>query len=175
MLTLQFLGAEAARVFADEGGGHRWQRVPPTERRGRVHTSTVTVAVLPEPPDNELTIHPRELEWSTCRASGNGGQNVNKVESVAIVRHLPTGMVVRCQTERSQQRNKDSALKLLRARLWEAQRSRLAGERAADRRQQVGSGMRGDKRRTIRVQDGHVHDHVTGRRWQLERYLNGEW
>jgi peptide chain release factor 1 len=149
--------------------------VPPTERRGRVHTSTITIAVLPEPLDAELRIAPGDLAWSTCRGSGPGGQHVNKTESTVIVTHLPTGLSVRSGAERSQHQNRATVLAVLRARLWEAETERRAGARAEARRRQVGSGMRGDKRRTVRCQDGVVTDHPTGRRWSLREYERGEW
>jgi peptide chain release factor 1 len=174
-MTFRVVGAAAARLFADEAGGHRWQRVPPTDKRGRVHTSTVTVAVLPEPSPVEVRLTDRDLSWSTCRGTGAGGQKRNKTESTVIVKHLPTGVQVRCETSRSQLVNREAALALLRARLWEAEQARRTAARADDRRRQMGSGMRGDKRRTIRCQDGSVVDHLTGRRWALKPYLRGEW
>ena len=175
LLTFRATGARAEESFRDEPGGHRWQRVPPNERFGRVHTSTITVAVLPEPVTTELKIDEREIEWAVRRASGPGGQGVNRTESAVTLVHTPTGIMVRCQTERSQHQNKASALAVLRARLWERQRSAAAASRGADRKAQIGSGMRGDKRRTIRMQDGHVTDHVLGKRWPLTKYLNGDW
>src|SRR5262245_48467305 len=115
------MGNGAEEAFRDEAGGHRWQRVPPNERRGRVHTSTVTVAVLPEPAAAELRIAPGDLDWSFCRGSGSGGQHRNKTESTAVVTHVPTGLTVRCESERSQHQNRATALALLRARLWDAE------------------------------------------------------
>lgn len=166
-------GAEA--LFRDEPGGHRWQRVPPNEKRGRVHTSTVTVAVLPEPRPSELVLPERDLVYSTCKGTGSGGQKRNKTDSTVLLTHTPTGLQVRCETSRSQHYNRVTALAMLRARLLADQRSRERTARETDRRSQVGSGMRGDKRRTIRCQDGIVTDHVTGRRWELKSYLRGEW
>jgi peptide chain release factor 1 len=166
-------GAEDA--FRDESGGHRWQRVPPNERRGRVHTSTITVAVLAEPKRTELVIPPRDIEMKTCLATGAGGQHLQKTESAVTLTHLPTGLSVRCQSERSQHQNRETALALLRARLHAAEQSKRDAARAEDRRKQVGSGMRGDKRRTIRCQDGVVVDHPTGRSWTLRTYERGEW
>jgi peptide chain release factor 1 len=129
-LTLRVTGEQARDAFADEAGGHRWQRVPPTERRGRVQTSTVTVAVLPEPVAEALVVPEADLEWSTCRASGHGGQHLQKTDSAVQVKHTPTGTIVRCESERSQLQNKRSALAVLRARLW--QRQQEARRQAAD-------------------------------------------
>ena len=154
----------------------RWQRVPPNEKRGRVHTSTVTVAVLEEPSEIEMPrLDPRELDISTCRASGSGGQNVQKTDSAVQIRHIPTGIIVRCETERSQSYNKATALAIMRARLHERQLRDSNAQRADDRRRQIGSGQRGDKRRTIAVQRDSVVDHLTGRAWRFEDYLRGKW
>jgi peptide chain release factor 1 len=172
---MRVCGQGTARWLGGEAGGHRWQRVPPNEKRGRVHTSTITVVVLPEPTELEVRLDPRELAWSTCRASGNGGQHLQRTESAVQVKHLPTGLMVRCESERSQHQNRASALAVLRARLLERQRAEVDAERVAARRTQAGSGQRGDKRRTVRCQDGVVTDHVTGQRWELRDYLRGEW
>ena len=168
-------GAGAGALFAAEAGGHRWQRVPPTEKRGRVHSSTVTIAVLPEPAPTALALPEADLEWSTCRASGSGGQHLQKTDSAVQVRHRPTGLTVRCQSERSQHQNRLAALATLRARLVAAAAHEAAAARAASRRAQVGTGMRGDKRRTVREQDGQVVDHVDGRTWRLRAYRRGTW
>ena len=173
---LRVAGNAARAVFADEAGGHRWQRVPPNEKRGRVHTSTVTVAILEEPTAIQLPeIDPRELDVSTCRASGSGGQHLQKTDSAVQIRHLPTGLVVRCETERSQHYNRVTALALLRARLHERLIGEANAERATDRRRQIGSGQRGDKRRTVAVQRDLVVDHVTGRSWRYADYERGKW
>jgi peptide chain release factor 1 len=174
LIVLRAVGERASESFAEEAGGHRWQRIPPSEKRGRVHTSTITVAVLPEPFFAEITVCEKDLVWSTCRGTGSGGQKRNKTESTVVLKHLPTGIQVRCETTRSQLKNRELALLLLRARLWEAAQARLSQQRASQRKQQQGSGMRGDKRRTIRCQDGQVTDHVTGRKWELRAYLRGE-
>jgi peptide chain release factor 1 len=168
-------GADAAHVFQHEPGGHRWQRVPPNEKRGRVHTSTVTVAVLQEPHASALVIPPTELEWRTSRGSGPGGQHRNKTESAVVLTHLPSGLTVRCESERSQHRNRDTALRVLRARLLQARQEGSARAANAERRSQMGSGQRGDKVRTIRCQDGLVTDHRLGRKLTLDAYLRGEW
>lgn len=150
-------------------------RVPPSEKRGRVHTSTVTVAVLPEPSEAQVHIDERELEIRTCRGSGAGGQHRNKTESAVQITHRPSGVTVRCESERSQQQNRATAMAVLRAKLLEHRQHAATAARASDRRSQVGSGQRGDKRRTIRVPDGQVVDHVTGRTWRLKEYLRGQW
>ena len=148
--------------------------MPPTEKRGRVQSSTVTVAVLPVPSATALVILARDLEWSTCRASGSGGQHLQKTDSAVRLTHRPTGIQVRCQSERSQLRNREEALAALRARL--AAELRAREEAARDRaRRRAGTGMRGDKRRTVRVQDGLVVDHVDGRTWRLRDYERGRW
>jgi len=164
----------ADRDFRNEGGGHRWQRVPPNERRGRVHTSTVTVAVLPEPTERELHIDERDLEITTTRGSGPGGQARNKTESCVIARHRPSGLTVRCDSQRSQPQNRASAIALLRARLMEAARAGAKSAMDTDRRSQVGSGMRGDKIRTVRTQDGIVTDHRLNRKMRLRDYEAGD-
>jgi len=168
-------GAGARELFSGEAGGHRFQRVPPNERRGRVHSSTITVAVLDEEAERELVIRDDDLAWTTCRAPGKGGQHVQKTDSAVQLTHLPTGLQVRSHEERSQKQNRVIALRTLRERLGRAQREAAAAARAADRRDQVGSGMRGDKRRTVREQDGVVVDHETGRTWRLRDYVRGDW
>lgn len=157
-----------------EGGGHRWQRVPPNEKRGRVHTSTVTVAVLPEPSAGAVQVRERDVEWKATRGSGPGGQHRNKTDSAVQVRHVPTGIIVRAESERSQHQNRATAMEILRARIAAAEATQLANRRNDERRAQTGSGMRGDKVRTIRCQDGQVSDHRTGARVPLREFMRGE-
>lgn len=140
-----------------------------------MHTSTITVAVLSEPTAAELRFAPGDVERVTCRGSGAGGQHRNKTESAVMLTHRPTGLTVRCESERLQHQNEGTALALLRARLHAAETERRTAARADNRRRQVGSGMRGDKRRTIRCQEGVVVDHPTGRTWTLRAYERGEW
>lgn len=175
LTVLRIEGKGAEDVFRHEPGGHRFQRVPPTEKRGRVHTSTITVAVLPEPTQAQVRIEEKDLEVTVTRGSGAGGQKRNKTENVPIMRHLPTGIVVRCESERSLARNKEIALALLRAKIWERMQSESDSKRAAERRKQLGSGQRGDKRRTVAVQRDSVVDHLTGRTWTYRQYTSGKW
>jgi peptide chain release factor 1 len=173
LVVLRATGDGAVAAFERESGGHRHQRVPPTEKRGRVHTSTVTVAVLPVPTASSLAIAERDLRWTACRASGSGGQHLQKTDSAVQITHLPTGLQVRCESERSQHQNRQTALAILRARLLEAQRDAADRDRNRARPDQVGSGQRGDKVRTYRHQDGVVTDHRSGRRARLDRVLAG--
>jgi peptide chain release factor 1 len=174
MIICVVSGDGAQHAFRNESGGHRWQRVPPNEKRGRVHTSTVTVAVLPVPSATEVRIDDRDLDWRTCRGSGAGGQHRNKTESAVQLTHLPTGLMVRCESERSQHQNRQTALDLLRSRLASARAEAASDARNGDRRAQIGCGARGDKRRTLALQRDQVHDHVTDRRMPAARYLKGE-
>lgn len=175
LLVFKASGKGSDVAFANESGGHRWQRVPPTEKRGRMQTSTITVAVLPERSPTQVVINDGDLDWKFCRGSGAGGQHRNVTDSAVVLTHKPSGIVVRCESERSQHSNKETALEVLRARLWDAAHNQESAQASSSRREQVGSGMRGDKRRTIRSQDGVVTDHVLNKQWQLKRYLRGDW
>jgi peptide chain release factor 1 len=172
-LSFQIEGEVADQVFRNESGGHRWQRVPPTEKRGRVHTSTITVAVLPVPTQEEFLLPPDDLLMTTTRGSGPGGQNRNKVETEVILLHKPTRIQVRCGSERSQHQNRQLALALLAARLADIQRRQERERSNGLRRQQVGSGQRGDKIRTIRIQDNQVRCERTGKSLPYTRYSKG--
>jgi peptide chain release factor 1 len=172
ILVLRFAG-EAENQLLAEGGGHRWQRIPKNDKQARVHTSTVTVAVLPEPSDAEVRIDPRDIEWTACRGSGAGGQARNKTSNAVQVWHKPSGMTIRVESERSQSQNRASAMGLLRARLRDAGQQQRNLDRDLDRKQQVGGGARGDKIRTYRVRDDQVHDHRTDKKVSLRLVQRG--
>lgn len=158
-----------------ESGVHRVQRVPETETQGRIHTSTVTVAVLPEAEEVEVEINPGDLQVDVFRASGAGGQHVNKTESAIRMTHLPTGIVVECQDERSQFKNKDKAMRVLRSRLYEIEQAKQDAKVAADRRSQVGTGDRSERIRTYNYPQGRLTDHRIGLTlYRLDDILNGD-
>lgn len=157
-----------------ESGVHRVQRVPETEASGRIHTSTVTVAVLPEVDDVEIEIKQEDLKVDTYRASGAGGQHVNKTESAIRITHIPTGFVVACQTERSQIQNRESAMKMLRSKLYDYMQEKQQSELAQERKIQVGSGDRSEKIRTYNYPQSRVTDHrINLTIYQLESFMNG--
>jgi len=172
------LSIEGKGVYGNlrfESGVHRVQRVPITEASGRIHTSAVTVAVLPEPEEVEVQIDPKDLRIDVFRSTGPGGQGVNTTDSAVRITHIPTGMVVTCQDERSQHKNKAKALKVLRARLFERARAEQEAEIARNRRQQVGTGDRSERIRTYNFPQGRVTDHRLGLTlYTLEAVLEGE-
>ena len=172
------LEVEGEGVYAKlkfESGVHRVQRVPVTEGSGRIHTSAATVAVLPEAEDVDIDIQEKDLRVDVYRASGAGGQHVNKTESAVRITHLPTGVVVAMQEEKSQHKNRAKAMKILKARLYEAERERHANERAAERKGLVGSGDRSERIRTYNFPQGRVSDHrINLTLYKLERIISGD-
>lgn len=152
-------GAMVYGALKYESGVHRIQRIPETEAKGRIHTSTATVAILPEAEEVDISINPNDLKVDTFRSSGAGGQNVNKVETAIRITHLPTGLVVACQTERSQTRNRELAMNILRSRLYAAEQERLSKERGDLRSGQIGTADRSEKIRTYNVPQDRVTDH----------------
>ena len=174
-ISFMIEGAGAYSRLKFESGVHRVQRVPDTETQGRIHTSTVTVAVLPEAEDVELEINPADLKIDTFRSSGAGGQHINKTSSAIRVTHIPTGTVVECQDERSQFKNKDKALKILRSRLLDEKQREHDEAIASDRKAQVGTGDRSERIRTYNYPQGRVTDHRIGLTlYKLDQILNGD-
>ena len=168
-------GAGAYSRLKFESGVHRVQRVPETEAGGRIHTSTVTVAVLPEQDEVSFQLDPKDLQIDTYRSSGAGGQHVNKTESAIRITHLPTGTVVECQDERSQYKNKDRAMKILASRLYAAEQEKQTTAIAAERRSQVGTGMRNERIRTYNFPQGRVTDHRIGLTlYKIDQIMNGD-
>ena len=173
-ISFMINGHGAYSLFKFESGTHRVQRVPQTESGGRIHTSAATVAVLPEADDVEIDINPADLQIDTFRSSGAGGQHINKTSSAIRVTHLPTGMVVECQDERSQYKNKDKALKVLKSRLLKVEQDKQHAEIAQDRKSQVGSGDRSEKIRTYNFPQSRITDHRIGLTlYKLDDVLNG--
>ena len=174
-VTFAIKGDGAYSIFKWEGGTHRVQRVPATESQGRIHTSTATVAVMPEAEDVDVELNDNDLKIDVYRSTGPGGQSVNTTDSAVRITHLPTGTVVAMQDEKSQLQNKTKALRVLRARLYELERERQAAEQAATRRSQIGSGERAEKIRTYNYPENRVTDHrVKLTVHNLDRVLEGE-
>ena len=174
-LAFQIEGEGAYSRFKFESGVHRVQRVPETESQGRIQTSTATVAVLPEADEVSIEINPADLIFESCKSSGAGGQHINKTESAVRLTHKPTGIVVECQEERSQFKNKDKALKMLRTILYDKASREQSEAIASDRRQQVGTGDRSERIRTYNYRENRVSDHRIGLTlYSLDSFLNGD-
>ena len=174
-VVFQITGDHVYSRMKFESGVHRVQRVPETESQGRVHTSTVTVAVLPEAGEVDFAINPADLKIDTFRSSGAGGQHINKTESAIRITHLPTGTVVECQDERSQHKNKDKAMRVLRTRLYEAELEKQNAAIAADRKSQVGTGDRAERIRTYNFPENRVSDHrIKLTLYKLGQFLDGD-
>ena len=174
-VTFMISGEGAYSRFKFESGVHRVQRVPETETQGRIHTSTATVAVLPEAEEVEIEIAPTDVIIETCKSSGAGGQHVNKTESAIRLIHKPTGIVVECQDERSQFKNKDKAFKLLRTKLYDMKQQEMNSKIASERKSQVGTGDRSERIRTYNYPQGRITDHRIGFTvYSLEAFLNGD-
>ncbi len=173
--SFMVVGDGAYSKFKFESGVHRVQRVPDTESQGRIHTSTITVAVLPEAPDVELDIQDKDLKIDTYRSSGAGGQHVNKTESAIRITHLPTGIVVNCQDERSQIKNRERAMNILKSKLYDYYQSQANAEYAAERKSQVGTGDRSERIRTYNFPQGRVTDHRIGlTMYSIDAFMNGD-
>lgn len=174
-ISFMISGKGAYSRLKFESGVHRVQRVPDTESSGRIHTSTATVAVLPEVEDVEIDINPADIKMEVYRASGAGGQHVNKTSSAVRLIHVPTGMVAECQTERSQLQNREYAMRMLRSRLYEQEQAKKDAELASERKSQVGTGDRSEKIRTYNYPQGRITDHRIGMSiFQMENFLNGD-
>lgn len=171
--TIQVSGSGVFDAFKNESGVHRVQRIPITEKRGRIHTSTATVAVLPEIQEKDITINPSDLGWQFFRASGQGGQNVQKVSTAVRLIHKPTGITTTVQQERSQEQNRNIAMDLLRAKLWEKQEEEKQSK-IADYRSPIGRGMRAEKIRTYNFPQNRVTDHRIKKSWgNLDSIIDG--
>ncbi len=174
-VTARVAGQEVFRYLKHDSGVHRVQRVPATETQGRVHTSTATVAVLPEAEEVDVTIGPDDLRIETCRSGGAGGQHVNRTESAVQIFHLPTGIMVRCEKERSQLKNRETGMRILRARLFEMKQREAHEQYSEQRRAQIGSGERSEKIRTYNFSQNRITDHrINYTAYNLELYLTGQ-
>ncbi|HUD09429.1 MAG TPA: PCRF domain-containing protein [Patescibacteria group bacterium] len=172
--VIKIEGHGAFELLKFEAGVHRVQRIPTTEKRGRVHTSTATVSILPELEDIDLHINPEDIEFEAHRSGGHGGQNVNKVSTAVRLKHKPTGIVVNCQTQRFQAQNRELAMEMLRAKLWEIEVEKQHGEIAGLKATQVGRGMRAEKIRTYNFPQDRLTDHRVNKSWRnLPSIMNG--
>lgn len=174
-VVAEIKGENAYENLKYESGVHRVQRIPVTEKNGRIHTSTASVAVLPKVEAIEVQINPNDIDFGTFRSSGPGGQNVNKVETAVRLTHQPTGIVVECQVERSQARNREKAMEILRAKIYQAQQEKQQQEMAQERREQIGTAMRAEKIRTYNYPQNRITDHRINKSWHnLEDILEGK-
>lgn len=174
-VIVKIVGSGAFDILRFESGTHRVQRIPITESSGRIHTSTATVAVLPVLGDTQLHILPDDIEFEAFRASGHGGQNVNKVSTAVRLKHKPTGLIVTCQTERQQAQNRDNAMRILRARLWDIAEGKRTQTLGFERKSQIGTGDRSEKIRTYNFAQNRVTDHRVKKSWHnLEEILDGK-
>lgn len=173
ILVFEAIGKGAKGSFKRESGGHRWQRVPPSEKRGRRHTSTITVAVFPLIEESAFELKDSDIKEEAIHGTGPGGQAVNKTANVIRATHKPTGITVRASESRSQWSNRQAARRLLESKVASRRATEGHEEVSQDRREQIGSGQRGDKIRTVRLQDGHVVDHRSKKRTSTSRYLKG--
>ncbi len=174
-ITFNIIGDGAFSRFKFESGVHRVQRIPVTESNGRIQTSTVTVAVLPEAEDVEVEVRPQDVKIESCKSSGAGGQHINKTESAVRLTHIPTGIVIECDQERSQLQNKERALKILYTKLFDMKTKEQADKIASDRRSQVGSGDRSEKIRTYNYPQSRITDHRIGKTiFTFDAFLNGD-
>ena len=173
LTSFKVSGENAWNKFRHESGGIRWQRVPPTESKGRYHTSTITVVVLKDNDISDINIREEDLEWQYCRGSGKGGQNRNKRDTAVWLKHKPTGVQIRSETERTQWANKKIALQRLQELLKRSQANQILSKDAKIRKEQAGSGQKGDKIRTIRVRDNVVKNHLNGKKMRYSDYVRG--
>lgn len=174
-LIAEVTGPNAYDLLKHEAGVHRVQRIPLTEKSGRIHTSTASVAIIPKISSSPIEIKDSDLEIEFFRAGGPGGQNVNKVETAVRILHKPTGIVVSCQTERSQQRNREIALEILKNKLWELEQEKISGKITEERRKQIGSQERAEKIRTYNFPQNRITDHRLNKSWyNLEEVFEGD-